>query len=232
MKKCIKTLPKNNDGKNNQPGILCCIFSPQGNIIATGDQHGIVRLYDVRTGNQIGDALEAHSEYITSLDFADDGTLLLTASVDGLVRIYSVEERTLTTTIGEKTIPISMARFSPNGKYILVGSMNSKLKLWEFEKTKCCKTYTGHKNTRHCMYAEFNTISEPLLIISGSECGYIYAWDLQKKDTKFTIQAHKTPIISVGIHPKDDIFASSGLYPDSTVKIWKRRIKKRKRGDK
>jgi COMPASS component SWD3 len=39
--------------------------------------------------------------------------------------------------------PVSQVRFSPNGKYLIASSLDDKIRLWDFEKPKCLKSYTG-----------------------------------------------------------------------------------------
>lgn len=34
----------------------------------------------------------------------------------------------------------SFARFSPNGKYILAGTLDNKIRLWNYTDNKCMKT--------------------------------------------------------------------------------------------
>ncbi len=39
--------------------------------------------------------------------------------------------------------PISHVQFSPNGRYVLMASLDHKIKLWDYDKQKELKVYTG-----------------------------------------------------------------------------------------
>ncbi len=75
---------------------------------------------------------------------------------------------------------ISFCRMNPiTSEYILVGSMNSTIGLYNYQ-NELLKLYKGHLNNFHQIDAKFfkNEQTGKYMIVSGSEDGYIYGWDL------------------------------------------------------
>ncbi|KDQ06464.1 hypothetical protein BOTBODRAFT_96524, partial [Botryobasidium botryosum FD-172 SS1] len=61
---------------------LAIAFSPDGTHLASASWDNTVRLWDVLTGAPIGDALQGHTDSVTSVAFSPDGTHLASASDD------------------------------------------------------------------------------------------------------------------------------------------------------
>ena len=70
----------------------------------------------------------------------------------------------LKTLIDDDNPPVSFVKFSPNGKYILAATLDNTLKLWDYSKGKCLKTYTGHKNEKYCIFANFSVTGGKVIV--------------------------------------------------------------------
>ena len=95
----------------------------------------------------------------------------------------------LKTLIDDDNPPVSFAKFSPNGKYLLAGTLDNKVRLWNFAHGKCIKTFKGHKNEKYCIFSTF-ACTAGKWVVSGSEDNYIYVWDLQTKAIVQKLEGH------------------------------------------
>lgn len=114
--------------------------------------------------------------------------------------------------------PVCFAKWSPNGKYILVGSFDGTWKLLHSSSGTASRVYTGHSFNDYCVFASFSLTSGKY-IISGSADNNVYLWDLNSRLLLQKLQGHKKVVVAVSSHPYSDIIASGSL--DKTVRLWK-----------
>ncbi|SPJ78416.1 related to GTP-binding protein beta subunit-like protein [Fusarium torulosum] len=75
-------------------------FSPGNTRLAAAGDAGIIALYDMKHGEHVGN-LTGHSSWITSLDWSDTGEYLLSGSMDGKVKVWSIERTACVATHSE-----------------------------------------------------------------------------------------------------------------------------------
>ncbi|EFH41231.1 hypothetical protein ARALYDRAFT_919910 [Arabidopsis lyrata subsp. lyrata] len=106
--------------------VFCANFNPQSNMIVSGSFDETVRIWDVKSGKCLK-VLPAHSVPVTCVDFNRDGSLIVSSSYDGLCRIWdSGTGHYVKTLIDDENPPVSFVKFSPNGKFILIGTLDNK----------------------------------------------------------------------------------------------------------
>ncbi|CAM9206197.1 unnamed protein product, partial [Ectocarpus sp. 8 AP-2014] len=100
----------------------------------------------------------------------------------------------LKTIFAEGNPSVSFSTFSPNGKYVLAGTLDDSLRLWQIgHDTKCVKTYKGHVNRRYSVTACFDGNKR---VVSGSEDGSIYIWDINSsKSVVQRLQGHSGEVL-------------------------------------
>ncbi|KAH6772772.1 Transducin/WD40 repeat-like superfamily protein [Perilla frutescens var. frutescens] len=157
---------------------------------------------------------------VTSVHFNKDGSLIVSGSHDGSCKIWDAAGGSLLKTlIDEKGPAVSFAKFSPNGKFILVATLDDTLNLWNYSTGKSLKIYTGHVNRVYCIIPTFS-VTGAKYIVSGSEDKCIYLWNLQGKNLVQKLEGHTDTVISVTCHPTENMIVSAGLEKDRTVRVW------------
>jgi len=82
------------------------------------------------------------------------------------------------------------------------------------------KIYTGHKNEKYCIFANFS-VTGGKWIVSGSEDNMVYIWNLQTKEIVQKLQGHSDVVLCTACHPTENIIASAALENDKTIKLWR-----------
>lgn len=99
------------------------------NILASGGHELSIRLWDLSTYQCVGDII--HPEKVESLSTSPDGQLLASATWDGTVRLWEMENGLSVRRYLElgKGLPLTKVQFSPDGLY-LFGLRGFRLRRW------------------------------------------------------------------------------------------------------
>jgi WD40 repeat protein len=100
------------DGHTDQ--VFDVSFSPDGRILASASADATVRLWDLTTGQQIGEPLLGHPDDVQSLDFNPTQTRLVSAGADGSVILWDVASRL----VGGGG-PVNVVAFADGGRRLL-----------------------------------------------------------------------------------------------------------------
>lgn len=102
-------------------------FSPDGTLLATGDEDGLVTIWDVATGEQLH-SMAGHANIVTYVRFMDDGTLV-SASQEGTVNTWNVQtgERTDSELFPGSTTMV----ISPDERFMAIGRSDATLSMRE-----------------------------------------------------------------------------------------------------
>ena len=116
-------------------------FSPNGQLLATGDNAGIVRFWDVQT-RQVIAQLEADTVAVYAVTFSPDGRTLATAGYQGKIKLWAVSDWELLGTL-ENRGTVYTLDFSPDGK-ALASTGHTTVTLWSVDSGKEIASLRGH----------------------------------------------------------------------------------------
>ncbi|KAI5308203.1 hypothetical protein KEM55_006295, partial [Ascosphaera atra] len=87
-------------------------FSPGGKYIAAAGDSKIIVLYEVSSGEPAAN-FTGHAAWVTSLDWSSTGEYLLSGSLDGKVKVWSIERRLCVATHAESDQAIWCVKWLP-----------------------------------------------------------------------------------------------------------------------
>ena len=108
---------------------------------------------------------------------------------------------------------INSIAISPDGKYIVSGSWDKTIKIWDFKTAECLNTLEGQNSVSSIAISP-----DGKYIVSGSDDGIIKILDFRTLECLNTLEGHKDSVNSIAISP-DGKYIVSGSW-DDTIKIW------------
>jgi WD40 repeat protein len=114
---------------------------------------------------------------------------------------------------GHKRVVQSVA-VSPNGEFVVSGSSDKTVKLWDVKTGRLLHDCTGHKRVVQSVAVS----PDGEFVVSGSWDKAVKLWDVKTGRLLHDCTGHKSEITSVTISPGGE-FVISGS-DDGTVKIW------------
>jgi len=114
-------------------------FSPDGMLLAMGTPKGRVRVWDGRTGKDVGP--KRNYGHVWAVAFSPDGRDLAIGSEDGMLRLIDIQNPEKTLWTQQLSRAARAVAFSPDGRYLAVGNddgiavafeLSSKNEVWRW----------------------------------------------------------------------------------------------------
>ncbi len=205
------------------------VFSPDGQILASGLELGQISLWNPSTGEKIrtpddpNDFKMGFSNFKTQpTAFSPDSQSLFTVNV-GTVCQWNISTGKLIRRFDAKSA-IQAVAISPDGKTLATGIRDNAIKLWNVSTGELIHTLIGH--TDQVMTVAFSPDGKTLA--SGSWDDTIKLWNVNTgkaireampEGLIATFTGHKEKVWSVAFNPDGKTLASTSQ--DDTIKIWR-----------
>lgn len=193
---------------------LCITFLPGNKIVVLGTREGTLELFDIASSTLI-DTIPAHEAAIWTLHLNPDGKSLVTGSADKTAKFWElrvIQEEVLGTTrkqpkltlvhtrILKTTDDIMALKFTPDGKYLAVATLDTTVKIFFTDSLKLYLTLYGHKLPVLSLDISYDS----KLIVTSSADKTIRLWGLNFGDCHKTFLAHNDSILSVSFIPNNN----------------------------
>ena len=121
-------------------------------------------------------------------------------------------EQQLTTTNNRSEV--TSVAFSPDGRLLVYGSKDNRVRLWDAESGQLLKTFEGH--TQPVTSVAFS--ADSLMLASGSEDQTIRLWDVASQTFLRIFEGHADVVKSLAFHPDGKLLASSAS--GGAIRLW------------
>ena len=188
--------------------ITALAFSPDGKVLAsasggpglmkpvviagTGTGAGVVKLWDMASGEELG-RMEEHRDDVNCLAFSPDGTILASGSTDRTIIFWERESGNLIRRFQGHLREVKAVGFSPDGTQLVSGSFDNTLRLWDVGSGECVNVLSGH--TRGVSDAVFSPDGSKVVSCSSQE-NTVRVWDAQSGEEirKFASVQHPSKV--------------------------------------
>ncbi|RWS07893.1 WD repeat domain-containing protein 83-like protein, partial [Dinothrombium tinctorium] len=193
--------------------VNCVVFNQESTIILSASLDGTLKAWDCKSRSRdpvqvFDDAKDSiTSIYVTNFE-------IVTSSLDAKVRKYDLRKGLLD--VDDCSASATNVCLSKDGQCILVGCLDSCIRLLDKDTGELLNVYKGHTNKKYKIESHF--VNNDSHIVSGSEDGKLYIWDLIKCTLKATIIHENHRVVhSVSVHPtKNEILTAA----EGTVYLW------------
>jgi WD40 repeat protein len=197
-------------------GILSLALSPNGEILATGDTDGHVRLWDVSRGIPLK-TLNGHGHWIRSMAFSPDGTKLLSGSSDHTARIWDVTDpstaKWLNILEGHQGTIWSVS-FNHDGSQVVTGSDDKTARIWDAYNALSLRIFEPHS-----FWVRFVAVNvQDGLLVSGCADQWVSLWNFSNGDLCLRWQISGHQVRAASLSPDGKLLATGS--DDNKVRLW------------
>ncbi|OMJ70986.1 hypothetical protein SteCoe_30913 [Stentor coeruleus] len=192
--------------------VNCIFYSESEDIFVTGDDNANVFLYNMKK-NIEEYTFDTHEGMINCMCLSPDNQFLA-YSANKILYLYSIKDKTIVAAFSDHKDIINSITFSSDSLWIVTGSSDTTIKIWDLNNKQLERTLRGHLNivTSVCISPDGKWL------ISGSKDKNIKIWDFVKRFESSTLRGHYSGIKTLCFIMGSALVASAGY--DCIIKVF------------
>jgi WD40 repeat protein len=206
---------------HNFGGVYATAFSPDSQLVASGEYNGNLYICEVATKRLIF-KLQGHTNWIWSIAFSPDGQILASASQDATIRLWDVQTGKVIHILQADSYHVLSLSFSqieldlPSGKASVLATAHGDgaIRYWNVATGQQIETRSKH--AKQVFSVRFSPDGQ--LLATGCDDSTVKIWDATTGDCLHTFTEHTKRVWSVRFSPDGKLLVTcSG---DGTIRIW------------
>jgi len=195
--------------------VMSFTFSSDGNLLATGEDNGTIKVWDVETGSLVH-SLAGYPSAVGSLAFSPDKALLASGGVEGSedIKLWDMESGEEIMSLDKHTGNVYDLAFSTDGTLLASSSGDLTVKLWNVATGEELNTFRGHRSYVYSI----SFSPDGMLLASGDKGGNIKLWDIASGNELKNLK-DQTDLIKPIRFSSSGCLLASGSF-DSTIILW------------
>lgn len=183
-------------------------YAPDGQHIATGGDDSKVKVWNTSSGFCFVTFSE-HSAAVSAVEFAKQGQVLFSASLDGTVRAFDlIRYRNFRTFTSPTPVQFSCLAVDPSGEVVAAGSTDSfEIFMWSVQTGKLLDVLTGHEGPISSL--SFSPTGN--VIASGSWDKTVRVWSVFGRSRAVEPFTLSSDVLAVAFRPDGKELAASSL---------------------
>lgn len=194
--------------------ILALDFSPDGSLLATGDDQRI-KIWQVPEYKLVRTLSGHDAPPVWALAFSPDGSTLASGSSDRQVKLWNVDTGECLKVFEGHQGSIGSLAFSPDGQTLVSSSEDNTIKIWQLE---TAKEIAEFPSINSLLVNSFALSPDGKCLATNNKGEGIQIWQIDPKVCLQTIKIDNCQDVLVVFSPNSKLLVI-GL-PEGTIKLW------------
>lgn len=185
------------------------------NVFVTGDDSGVVKLWDIRTKDNELMMWDAHEDFIADFDYWADSHTIVSASGDATLGIYDIRKQEHFYRSDDQESELTSACVVKGGRKVVAGTQDGVMLLFNWGQWgDCSDRFPGHPDSVSCML-KYDESS----VITGSSDGMIRVLSVLPNKLLGILGSHDEFPVE-GLKLNHDKMLMASISHDEGIRFW------------